>query len=225
MLGAELGEEGAMWELFGRDPVHFLQMSEGGALPVPGGFPNIPPEFVTRAKVKLLDDPGSDVDVVFPGGVGFLPTPDEARASRKDFQDAKGLFVRHASFTISRKEKEIRSWSKRGKMTMQAHGGLTHHWGPLEKRDHPGNLRSGQTARYWKSWVPISLRPPLCATDVSKQRDGTPPVHFEKREMSVVSEDENGGSKGFIGKVLLIAFPFLLLLIFLLLEGWIWGRP
>ncbi len=40
----------------------------------------------------------------------------------------------------------------------------------------------------------------------------------------MVSQDENGGSKGFIGKVLLIAFPFLLLLIFLLLEGWIWGR-
>jgi hypothetical protein len=40
----------------------------------------------------------------------------------------------------------------------------------------------------------------------------------------VVSQDEDGDSAGSLGKLILIAFPFLLLIIFVVLERWIWGR-
>ena len=43
-----------------------------------------------------------------------------------------------------------------------------------------------------------------------------------KREVTSVSQEKNEGSTGSLAKVLLLAFPFVLLVIFVLLEGWIW---
>ena len=161
VLGAELGKEGATRKFLGRDPIDPVQMPERSALPILGAFPDISLEFIPGSEVELLDNPGADIDVIFPGGVGPFPTTDEARASRKDFQNAKGLFVRHASVTISKEEKCSQprpllvptqrdamqeSWVVKGEDS-RANPRVTHSslWSS-EKRDHPGNLRSGLTA-------------------------------------------------------------------------------
>ena len=106
VLSTQLGKEGAPRQFFGGNPIDLVQVAEWGALPILGTLSDISLEFVPGAEFELLNNPGADIDVVLPGSVGTFPTTDEARASRKNFQDAEGLFIGHASITISIEETE-----------------------------------------------------------------------------------------------------------------------
>jgi hypothetical protein len=69
MLGTHLRKDGPPWEFLRSDPIHQVEMSQGGALPVLGFLPNVPLEFVSRSQIEFLNDPSSDVNVVFARGV------------------------------------------------------------------------------------------------------------------------------------------------------------
>ena len=145
VLCPHLGEERTVREFLGGNSIDRVQMPERRALPIIGSFPDLPKQFVSGAKVELLNNPGTNVNVVFPGGIGFFLTPDKPRTTRKNLQDAEGRFVCHALITVSKWGKGIwslspalgllpnsmaGSWSVSGKIAGRTREWFAHHRGP-----------------------------------------------------------------------------------------------
>jgi hypothetical protein len=101
VLGSQLGEKRPPGKLLRGNPIHLVQVSERGALPILGPLAHVSLQFVTGPEIEFLNDPSTNVNVIIARGIRFLLAPYEARTSWKHVQDAKGPFVRHASVTIA----------------------------------------------------------------------------------------------------------------------------
>jgi hypothetical protein len=108
VLSSQLREHGPSRKILRRNPIHPHQAPEGSALPVLRPGAHLPIQLVPSSEVELLDDAGSDVDIVLSGGIGNLTTPYEARPTRKYFQDAQGSVICHELITIVGR---VQTWS------------------------------------------------------------------------------------------------------------------
>jgi hypothetical protein len=95
MHRAEAIEVRPILRLLGRSPVHEAEVGERRALPALRAVADVADEFVSGAEPELVDDAGTNVDVVLARDVPELATSNESGSAPEYLEDAQRGVVAH----------------------------------------------------------------------------------------------------------------------------------